>query len=109
MDEANEDTISAFEETDAAVDLRIKNSLCLVIDFQGFFVHTKFQVREMGYITLGINTLVAMPSSNQQHSNICLTRIKRQRTLQNITYTDSLINPVTKRELMSKIKQILSY
>ena len=49
MDEANEDTISAFEETDAAVDLRIKNSLCLVIDFQGFFVHTKFQVREMGY------------------------------------------------------------
>ena len=26
IDEANEDTISVFEETDAAVDLRIKNS-----------------------------------------------------------------------------------
>ena len=31
VDEANEDTISAFEETDAAMDLRIKNSVCLVI------------------------------------------------------------------------------
>ena len=29
VDEANEDTISAFKETDAAVDLRIKNSVCL--------------------------------------------------------------------------------
>ena len=48
--EANEDTISAFEETDAAVDLRIKNSVCLVIiDLEGFFVKNKFQVREMGY------------------------------------------------------------
>ena len=45
VDEANEDTISAFEETDAAVDLRINNSVCLVIDF----VKKKFQVREMGY------------------------------------------------------------
>ena len=43
MDKANEDTISAFEETDAAGDLRIKNSVCLVIE--GFFV----QVREIGY------------------------------------------------------------
>ena len=34
MDEGNEDTISAFEETDAAVDLRVKNSLCLVIDLE---------------------------------------------------------------------------
>ena len=49
VDEANEDTISAFEETDAAVDLRIKNSVCLVIDLEGFFVQMKFQVREMGY------------------------------------------------------------
>ena len=49
VDEANEDTISAFEETDAAVDLRIKNSVCLVIDLEGFFVQKKFQVREMGY------------------------------------------------------------
>ena len=48
VDEANED-ISAFEETDAAVDLRIKNSVCLVIDLEGFFVKKKFQVREMGY------------------------------------------------------------
>ena len=48
VDEANEDTISAFEETDAAVDLRIKNSVCLVIDLQGFFVQKKFQVHEMG-------------------------------------------------------------
>ena len=36
VDEANEDTISAFEETDATVDLRIKNSVCLVIDLEGF-------------------------------------------------------------------------
>ena len=49
VNEANEDKISAFEETDAAVDLRIKNSVCLVIDLEGFFVQTKFQVREMGY------------------------------------------------------------
>ena len=48
VDEANEDTISAFEETDAAVDLRNKNSVCLVIDLEGFFVQKKFQVREMG-------------------------------------------------------------
>ena len=47
IDEANEDTISAFEETNAAVDLRIKNSVCLVIDVEGFFVQNKFQVREM--------------------------------------------------------------
>ena len=49
VDEANEDTISAFEETDAAVDLRIKNSVCLVIALKGFFVQKKCQVREMGY------------------------------------------------------------
>ena len=49
VDEANEDTISAFQETDAAVDLKIKNSVCLVIDLEGFFVKKKFQVREMGY------------------------------------------------------------
>ena len=49
MDEANEDTISAFEETDAAVDWRVKNSLCLVIDLEGLFVQKKFQVREMGH------------------------------------------------------------
>ena len=48
IDEAN-DTISAFEEIDAAVDLRIKNSVCLVIDLKGFFVQKKFQVCEMGY------------------------------------------------------------
>ena len=39
IDEANEDTISAFEEIDAAMDLRIKNSVCLVIDL--YPVHTK--------------------------------------------------------------------
>ena len=49
VDEANEDTISEFEETDAVVDLRVKNSLCLVIDLKGFFVQKKFQVREMDY------------------------------------------------------------
>ena len=49
MDEGNEDTISAFEETDAAVDLRVKNSLCLVIDLEWLFVQKKFQVREMGH------------------------------------------------------------
>ena len=37
MDEAKEDTISAFEETDAAVDLRVKNSVYLVIELEGFF------------------------------------------------------------------------
>ena len=31
------------------MDLRVKNSLCLVIDLEGFFVQKKFQVREMGY------------------------------------------------------------
>ena len=46
---ANEDTISAFEVTDSAEDLRIKNSACLLIDLEGFFVQKKFQVREMGY------------------------------------------------------------
>ena len=49
VDEANKDTISAFEETDAAVDLRMKNSVCLVIDLEGFFLQKKFQVCEMGY------------------------------------------------------------
>jgi len=49
VDEANEDTVSAFEETDAAVDLRIKNSVCLVIDLEGFSVQRKLQVREIGY------------------------------------------------------------
>ena len=47
--EAKENTISALEETDAAVDLRIKNSVCLVIDLEGFFVRKIFQVRELGY------------------------------------------------------------
>ena len=37
VDEANEETISAFEEIDASVDSRIKKSVCLVIDLQGFF------------------------------------------------------------------------
>ena len=49
VDEGNEDKISAFEETDAAVDLRVKNSLCLVIDLERFFVQKKLQVREMVY------------------------------------------------------------
>ena len=49
IDEAYEDTISAFEEIDPAVDLRIKNSLCLVIDLEGFIVQKKSQVRELGY------------------------------------------------------------
>ena len=49
VDKANEDTISAFEETDAAEDLRIRNSVCLVIDLEGFSLQKKFQVREMGY------------------------------------------------------------
>ena len=49
VDEANEDTISAYEETDATMDLRIKNSVCLVIDLEGFLLQRIFQVREMGY------------------------------------------------------------
>ena len=36
-----------LKKSDAAVDLRIKNSLCLVIDLKGFFVQKKFQVRKM--------------------------------------------------------------
>ena len=42
VDEANEDTISALKETDAAMDWRIKNSVCLVIDLEGFFVQKIF-------------------------------------------------------------------
>jgi len=51
IDEANEDTItiSAFEETDAAVDLRIKNSNCLVTDLEGFSVQRKFHLHEKDY------------------------------------------------------------
>ena len=49
VDEAKENTISALEETDAAVDLRIKNSVCRVIDSEGFFVRKIFQVRILGY------------------------------------------------------------
>ena len=49
VDKANEDTISAFEETDAAVDSKIKNSVYLVIHLEGFFVQKKVQVREMDY------------------------------------------------------------
>ena len=40
--EAKGNTISALEETDAAVDLRIKNSVCLIIDLEGFFVRKIF-------------------------------------------------------------------
>ena len=40
-------TNTKLEETDAAVDLRIKNSVCLVIDLEGFFVGRIFQ--ELGY------------------------------------------------------------
>ena len=50
IDEATEDTISAFQENDAAVDLRLnQEQVCLVIDSEGFEVQKKFQVREMGY------------------------------------------------------------
>ena len=49
VDEPNKDTISAYEETDAAVDLKIKNSVYLVIHLEGFFVQRKFQVRKMDY------------------------------------------------------------
>ena len=38
-----------FQPTYAEVDLRIKNSVCLVIDLEGFSVQKKFQVREMGF------------------------------------------------------------
>ena len=31
------------------MDLRIKNSVCLVTDLEGFFVQKKFQLHEMGY------------------------------------------------------------
>ena len=54
VNEANEDKISAFEETDAVVDLRIKNSVCLVIGLEGFFVQTKFQVRQIVFIVLRV-------------------------------------------------------
>ena len=79
VDEANEDTISAFEEIDAAVDLRIKISVCLVIDLEGFFVQKKCQVREMGYYSWDEHlALTAMLSSSQQRLKTCLIRIKRQ-------------------------------
>ena len=73
VDEANEDTISEFEKTDAVVDLRVKNSLCLVIDLEGFFVQQKFQVCEMGYYSWNEHF-----DRSQQHLKTCLTRIKRQ-------------------------------
>ena len=66
VDEANDDTISAFEETDAAVDLRIKNSV------------SRHRLRGKWVITLRMNTLTAMLSSSQQHLKTCLIRIKRQ-------------------------------
>ena len=77
VNEANEDIISAFEETDVAVDLRIKNSVCLVIDLEGFFVQKKFQVREMGYYSWDEHFdrhAFFQPAALKT----CLTRIKRQ-------------------------------
>ena len=38
--------------------VRIKNSVCLVIDVEGFFVQTKFQVREMGYYFLDYDVII---------------------------------------------------
>ena len=61
MDEANEDTISAFEETDAAVDLRIKNSVCLVIDLG--YVHTKAWFRRR--ILHAPNQILILVDSNE--------------------------------------------
>ena len=97
VDEANEDTIRAFEETDAAVDLRVKNSLCLVIDLEGFFVQKKFQVREMGYYSWDEHFdrhTFYQPAALKDSSH----EDKKTWALQNITNTESLINPVTKRE-----------
>ena len=65
IDEAN-DKISAFEETGAAVDLRIKNSVCLVIDLGDSLCKRNSKCVKW-VITLGMNTLTAMLSSSQQH------------------------------------------
>ena len=43
IDEDTEDTISAFQENNAAVDLRLnQEQVCLVIDLEGFEVQKKF-------------------------------------------------------------------
>ena len=55
VNEANEDTISAFEETDAAVDLRIKNSVTEMGNYswnEHFGRHAFFQpaaLRDLSY------------------------------------------------------------
>lgn len=38
VDEVNEDIISVLKEIDVVMDWRIKNSVCFVIDLEGFFV-----------------------------------------------------------------------
>ena len=69
IDNANEETISTFEETDAAVDLRIKNSVCLVIDLGDSLCKRNFKCVKW-VITLGMNTLTAIFSSSQQQGRI---------------------------------------
>ena len=71
----------------------IKDSLRLVIDLEGFFVQKKFQVREM--------------SNYSWNDYFGRYAFFQQTALKDLS--DSLINPVTERELMSMIKQILFY
>ena len=53
IDEATEDTISAFQENDAAVDLRLnQEQVCLNIDSEGFEVQRNFKCVKW-VITLG--------------------------------------------------------
>ena len=104
IDEANEDTISAFEETDAAVDLRIKNSVCLVIDLEGFFVGKEFQVREVDYYSWNEHF--------GRHSFFQPAALKdlSHKDKKTVNFAKHNIHGLTyQRELMSKIKQILSY
>ena len=81
----------------------IKNSLCLVIDLEGFFVQKKFQVYSWND-HFGRHAFF-QPAALKDLSH----KDKKTVNFAKHKYTDSLSNLVTERELMSKMKQILSY
>ena len=82
----------------------VKDRLFLIIDLEGFFVQKKFQVCEMGYYSWNEHfgrhaffqqaTLKDLSHKDKKTVNFAKHKI-------HIKYTDSLINPVTERELMS--------
>ena len=86
----------------------IKDSLCLVIDLEGLFVLKKFQVREMSYYSWNdhfgrhafFQPAALKHLSRKDKKTVNFAKLK----IHGPTY-----NPVTERELMSKIKHILSH